>query len=98
MVRCGVPGIGPHLEVWHSKGVILDRKGKGLGLVERSGKATCSVNIARANTVRELWGEEPGAGSWRRHGLSGLQPVRGGRVWPYECFWDFLLVPDPEKL
>lgn len=53
MVRCGVPGTGTHLEVWHSKGFILDRKGKGLGLVERSGKATCSVNIARANTVRE---------------------------------------------
>ena len=41
-----------HLEVWHTKGFRLDRRGKGLGLVERSGKATCSVNIAQANIVR----------------------------------------------
>lgn len=53
MVRRGVPGTGMHLEVWRTKGFRLDSRGKVLGLVERSGKATCSVNIAQANIMRE---------------------------------------------
>ena len=46
MARSGDAEMGMHLKAWHSKGFRLDGKGKGLGLVERNGKAICSADTA----------------------------------------------------
>lgn len=46
MASFGDSEMGMHPKAWHRKGFRLDGKGKGLGLVERNGKAICSVNTA----------------------------------------------------